>query len=65
MTHYVIDVNLARLNSLEGNWTELTDEYGDPCIFLSLEEATRVLEEENRGNNAKIMKYVHGIGTYI
>lgn len=61
MAKYAIEVNVARKGD-EPVWRDLVDYNDDPIWFDTLLDAEDALTEEARGDNARIMRYVGGIG---
>ena len=62
--YYEIEVNVARKGA-EPIWRELEDEYGDPCRWVDEDDARAALADENRGDNARILRFVAGFGQPI
>jgi hypothetical protein len=52
---YEIEVNLARKGA-EPVWQKMLDEHGEVCTWDTEEEAQRVLDEEGRGENARVVE---------
>lgn len=64
MIYYLIEVNVAR-RGCPPVWHDLVDENNE-CVTWETEAAVRdALKEEGRGGDARIMRFVNGIGKAI
>jgi hypothetical protein len=54
--HYEIEVNLAR-HRAEPVWRPLIDDNGEVCRWLNYAAVRVALVEEDRGENARLMRY--------
>lgn len=62
--YWEIEVNVARKGGAP-NWRTLTDEHECHLVFETEADARAALDAEGRGDNARLMRFVNGIGRAV